>query len=136
MRRPVRTMLGRGVFRCCAPITHSQDRSMVNRLNYLMDHPPEPGRETTFYEVETVHNIYVVTLQGGLEIWRQFDALPAPRWLEFRDLFGARQQTLAAQLVRISESTLETRHARRLFSRERDKEDEQDKEDGTSPWTC
>lgn len=57
---------------------------MINRLKYLMDRPPEPGRETTFYEVETVHNIYVVTLQGALEI----------------------------------------------------QEDEQDKEDGTSPWTC
>lgn len=109
---------------------------MINRLKYLMDRPPEPGRETTFYEVETVHNIYVVTLQGALEIQRQLDALPAPRWVEFRDLFGAQHQTPAGQIVRISESTPETRHARRLFSRDRDKEDEQDKEDGTSPWTC
>src|SRR5262245_17733203 len=105
---------------------------MVNRLKYLTDHPPEPGRQPEFYEVETLWHSYEVTLQGALEILRQLDDRPRPEWIAFRDMFGARQRIVTALLTRISESTPETRRARRAFERDRDKEDEEE-QDG-NPW--
>lgn len=105
---------------------------MINRMQHLLDHPHEPGRQPEYYEVETNHNDYVVTLQGALEILRQLDELPQPRWIAFRDLFGARHHIIAAHLNRLGESTPETRRAKRAFERDRDKEDEDDKPFGSS----
>lgn len=101
---------------------------MVNRLQYLLGQVPEATSYTDYYRVETLSDVFVVSLSTAFAIERALDKAATPDWLEFRDVFGARHRVLALCVYRISECTRETRAAVRAFQQARRKEEKQDED--------
>ena len=103
----------------------------MNRLKDYFEEPPQPEGDGEFFEVESRHHdTFIVSRATALEMERWLDERPAPRWIEFRDLAGARHRVLAALIYRISESTAAQRAASREFGRARRLEDKADRR----PW--
>jgi hypothetical protein len=82
---------------------------------------PEAAR-TEWYELDA-YETYIVTFETALYVERQLERLPEPRWIEFRDVFGARHRIKTSYVGRFAESTPASRAAKRAFDRARQKED-------------
>jgi hypothetical protein len=65
----------------------------------------------------------VVTFDTALHVKLAAEQFPQPEWVEFTDLFGARQSIRPQDVFRISESTAGTRARVRAFLRARETED-------------
>jgi hypothetical protein len=87
--------------------------------------PPEEAPEATlaeWYEMDAWET-YIVTFETVLHVERQLERLPEPRWIEFRDVFGARHRIKATSVSRFEESTPAARAAKRAFERAREKDE-------------
>lgn len=102
----------------------------MNRLEEFFREPPEPERADDFYEIESFCNTFAVSRGTALEIQRQLDQVPSPRWVAFTDLVGASHRVLVRLIYRISESTAAQRAAEREFHRARRLEEKKDRR----PW--
>ena len=103
---------------------------MINRVQHVLDEHCEDRQYDYFYTVETACDRYCVSFDTVLAIEYQLDRAHRPVWIEFRDLFGARQRVLSHLVVRISESTPAARASMRAFRRARDEEDRRDDSEG------
>lgn len=103
---------------------------MQNRLEDLFRDPLEPDGPDEFYLVETRPDTFPVTRETAIEIERQLDQRPTPRWVAFRTLNGARHRILVSDIYRISESSPQLRAASRAFWRARRLEEKNDRR----PW--
>jgi hypothetical protein len=102
----------------------------MNRLEDYLRDPQEPEHRNDFFEIESHYDTFAVSRETAIEVELWLDQLPPPRWIVFRDLTGARQRILAAQIYRISESTAAQRCADREFRRARRLEEKKDRR----PW--
>jgi hypothetical protein len=107
---------------------------MVNRVLHLVEEQPGERQYDHFYTVETANDCFWVAFDTLLAIEYELDRAHRPLWIEFRDLFGARQRVLSCLVVRLSESTPATRASIRAFRRARKIENEQD--GGSESWSC
>jgi hypothetical protein len=101
---------------------------MVNRMQYLLGAIPEATSYTDYFEVEAVGDTFIVPLATALALERQLETCSDNVWIEFRDVFGARQRLPARAIYRITESTRETRAALRAFRRARQEEATEDED--------
>ena len=102
----------------------------MNGLKDFFDDLLDPEPLDNFFEIESPYNYFVVSQETASEIERWLDQLPPPRWVMFRDLFGARHRIPAVHVCRISEKTAAQRAASRAFYRARRLEDKMDRR----PW--
>jgi hypothetical protein len=102
----------------------------MHRLKDYFDEPREPERQDDYFEIESHYDTFAVSRETAIEVERRLDELPPPRWVVFRDLTGARQRILAAQIYRISECTAAQRAAGREFRRAQRLEEKKDRR----PW--
>ena len=102
----------------------------MNRLADFLHDPQEPDRFDDFFEIETSNGWFAVSCATALDVERSLDQRPTPRWIEFRDLSGARHRLLARLISRISENTAAQRASDRQFHRARRLEEKQDRR----PW--
>ena len=102
----------------------------MNRLEDLFQEPTPEEPEGDFYTVETRCDSFAVTGATAEEVERALDVKPAPRWLQFTDLSGARHRVLTRLVERVSECTAAQRAASRAFRRARRLEDKADRR----PW--
>lgn len=80
------------------------------------------------FELEARGYTYVVTFDTALFVKRAIEQYPQPDWIEFTDLFGAKQSVRSQDVFRISESTPQTRASVRAFLRARQKEEKADEQ--------
>jgi hypothetical protein len=100
---------------------------MVNRIQHLVDRQAEQPQTDEYYEIEIMcYPTLQVSFATALYIERCLDHMPRARWIEFRDLLGARHRVLSDWVYAIRESTPAVRAAERAFKRARDKEEEGD----------
>ena len=102
----------------------------MNRLTDFFEDPLEPEPLCNFFEIESPYNCFAVSQETVSEIERSLDQLPPPRWVVFRDLFGARHRIPATHVCRISEKTAAQRASSRAFYRARRLEEKMDRR----PW--
>jgi hypothetical protein len=102
----------------------------MNRLREYFEEPPEPERSDDYFAIESHYDTFAVSRATAIEIERQLDQRPTPRWIVFRDLAGARHRVLASHIRSISESTAAQRAASREFDRARRLEEKRDRR----PW--
>ena len=102
----------------------------MNRLTDFFEDPLEPEPLGNFFEIESPYNYFAVSQETVSEIERSLDQLPPPRWVVFRDLFGARHRIPATHVCRISEKTAAQRASSRAFYRARRLEEKMDRR----PW--
>lgn len=98
----------------------------MNRLTEFFREPREPPKVHDFYEVHTAYEYFVVACDTAVRVLRQLDEVPAPRWVTFRDLMGARHRVLHSMINRVSENGAAHRAARRQFLRDRSEEESHD----------
>lgn len=103
---------------------------MINRiLQHLQAHPPT-APPTDYWWVETREDVHFVSASTARAIERRLDRESPPRWLVFRDVFGARRRILASSVRVLGESTAAQREAVRAFRRARQREADEDR----NPW--
>lgn len=100
---------------------------MIQRLRDLLDLSPGAVLDDWF-ELEARMCTYVVTFDTALRVKQCVEQYPQPDWVEFTDLFGAKQSVRAQDVYRISESTSKTRSAVRAFMRARQAEEKSDEQ--------
>ncbi|MGH7637019.1 MAG: hypothetical protein ACREOK_05155 [Gemmatimonadaceae bacterium] len=83
---------------------------MIERLKELLDLSPGAVLDDWF-ELETRIHTYVVTFDTALRVKQCIEQSPQPDWVEFTDLFGAKQRVRSQDVVRIAEPTRRTREA-------------------------
>ena len=98
---------------------------ITQRLRDLLRDSPGAVLDDWF-ELEARGYTYVVTFDTALHVKLAIDQYPQPEWVEFTDLFGARQCVRSQDVFRISESTPKTRAAVRTFLRARESEEKGD----------
>jgi hypothetical protein len=102
----------------------------MNRLKDFLEDLQDPEPLGSFFEIESPYNYFAVSQETVSEIERCLDQSPPPRWVIFRDLFGARHRIPAVHVCRISEKTAAQRAASRAFYRARRLEEKMDRR----PW--
>lgn len=95
---------------------------MINRLKDLLQASPGAVLDDWF-ELEARGYTYVVTFDTALHVKLAVEQYPQPEWVEFTDLFGAKQCVRAQDVFRITESTAGTRARVRAFLRAREAEE-------------
>lgn len=95
---------------------------MINRLKDLLQTSPGAVLDDWF-ELEARGYTYVVTFDTALHVKLAVEQFPQPEWIEFTDLFGARQCVRSQDVFRISESTSGTRARVRAFLSARETEE-------------
>jgi hypothetical protein len=95
---------------------------MIDRLADLLELRPDAIVDE-YFELEARGYTYVVTFDTAVRVQRGIEQYPQPDWVEFTDLFGAKQCVRSQDFYRISESTSQTRAAVRTFLRERQQEE-------------
>lgn len=95
---------------------------MIQRLKDLLAASPGAVLDD-YFELEARVYTYVVTFDTALRVKAELDQFPQPEWVEFTDLFGAKQCVRSQDVFRISESTSSTRAAVRTFLRAREVEE-------------
>jgi len=98
---------------------------MIQRLKDLLQASPGAVLDDWF-ELEARGSTFVVTFDTALHVKRAIDQYPQPEWVEFTDLFGAKQCVRSQDVFRISESTANTRAAVRTFLRARHSDEKGD----------
>jgi hypothetical protein len=98
---------------------------MIQRLKDLLQASPGAVLDDWF-ELEARGSTFVVTFDTALHVKLGVERVPQPEWVEFTDLFGAAQCVRSQDVVRISESTANTRAAVRTFLRARHSEEKGD----------
>jgi hypothetical protein len=98
---------------------------MIERLKDLLELRPDAVLDDWF-ELEARAYTYVVTFDTALHVKLAIEQYPQPEWVEFTDLFGAKQSVRSQDVFRVSESTQKTRAAVRSFLRARETEDKSD----------
>ena len=83
---------------------------MNERLKDLLDLSPGAVLDDWF-ELEARMHTYVVTFDTALRVKQCIEQPAPPDWVEFIDLFGARQRVRSQDVVRIAEPTPKTREA-------------------------
>ena len=104
---------------------------MINRLKDLLQASPGAVLDDWF-ELEARGYTYVVTFDTALRVKLAIEQYPQPEWVEFSDLFGAKQCVRSQDVFRISESTPKTRAAVRTFLRARQTEEKTDDPSATA----
>jgi hypothetical protein len=99
----------------------------MNRLTEFWNPLPEPEVERNYFVIEAFFGAWAVSREVAADLERQLDHRPAPRWVVFRDVAGARHRVLADRVSRISESTVEQRAAFRAFRRALREEEKADR---------
>ena len=87
---------------------------MIERLKDLLHLSPGAVLDDWF-ELETRIHRYVVTFDTALRVKQCIDQSPQPDWVEFTDLFGAKQRVPSQDVVRIAEPTLSSREVVRAI---------------------
>lgn len=100
----------------------------MNRLTEFLREPREPPKGRDYFEVHTAQEYFVVTRKTAIDVERQLDEVPVPRWVMFRDLAGARHRVLLSAITRMSENGAKHRAAIRQFWRDRSEESENSNE--------
>jgi len=103
---------------------------MINRLKEYFGESEEEKPEEDFWEVAGDGGWFYVTRATALDVARQLQRLRPPRWLRFRDLFGADVRVRSADVNRVTECTTGHRAAEREFRRARRLEEKADRR----PW--
>ena len=98
---------------------------MIQRLKDLLAASPGAVLDD-YFELEARMYTYVVTFDMALRVKAELDQFPQPEWVEFTDLFGAKQCVRSQDVFRVSESTPATRSAVRVFLRARETEEKAD----------
>ena len=93
---------------------HSFTMQMIQRLKDLLQASPGAVLDDWF-ELEARGSTFVVTFDTALHVKRAIEQYPQPEWVEFTDLFGAKQCVRSQDVFRITESTPTTRAAVRAF---------------------
>lgn len=83
---------------------------MIQRLRDLLDLSPGAVLDDWF-ELEARVYTYVVTFDTALRVKQCIEQHPQPEWVEFTDLFGAKQCVRSQDVFRITESSPKTRLA-------------------------
>jgi hypothetical protein len=102
----------------------------MHRLTEFFSWSPEPEVPEDYYTVETTTDAFVVSSDTARDVERQLDQRPAPRWLTFHDVCGARHRVRSRRVYRVSESTAAQRAGIRAFWRARQREAKEDRR----PW--
>ena len=102
----------------------------MNRLKqYLEDEEPLMP-EGDYWIVETKTSFLIVSAETARVIDRSVTRFWRPRWLVFRDLYGARRRLRSELIESLYECTTEQRASQRAFERDRRREDKADRR----PW--
>lgn len=101
---------------------------MIDRLADLLELRPD-AIVADYFELEARGYTYVVTFDTAVRVKHAIERYPQPDWVEFTDLFGAKQCVRSQDFCRVTESTAQTRAAVRAFLRERQKEEKTEARD-------
>jgi hypothetical protein len=97
-------------------------------MNRLQGHfEPERVPDADFFVISGNCSVWYVSAAMARSVEERLDMVPAPRWVTFVDLSGARVRLRARNIDSICQSTLEQRTADRDFLRSLRREREADR---------